>query len=624
MNLDGFSMRPLTLELERLLIGGRVDKITQQNKANLTLTIRQPGKTLLLRISTAPQNPSVHVVDKSPENLPEPPTFCMVLRKNLEGGRIAAVRQHQLDRIIFVDIDSIGAGGRIQTFTLAAELIGKYSNLILISDGRIVDALKRIGTTSSRVRTVLPNQDYQLPPAQDKLDIFAAEVDEILSRIKLDENSRLDKAIMNACQGFGPQSVRETIYLAGLPVDMKISALDAKDFDSLRDALTEIRDEAKNPTPCMIINSGENFSVRGEQVGTLTTTRRDNCSPAFKAGRDGAKNPTPCMVVDSGKILAISAVKLNYLRGDVRTFDTLSQLLEVADALTNAYVPPDKEKFAKLTTNELRRAVNKIAVLEAELANAENADDWRIRADNLSTYRYQLKDHADAEITVPNIYSETGEEISIPLDRRLTVAANVTACYKKYDKLKRSTKFIAAQIELCRTEIAYLETVAHALTASTTLADIDEIRTELIAGGYLKDARKKSASSKKPQPLKFTAPDGTEILVGKNNAQNDRLTFKIAAPDDLWLHTKDITGSHVIVRSSNVSEETLQLAAEIAAHFSKAQASSKVPVDYVQCRYVKKPSGAKPGFVIFTNQRTLYVTPRESLETFLSTDDLSK
>ena len=580
MNLDGFSMRPLTLELEKILVGGRVDKITQQNKANLTFTIRQPGKTLLLRISLAPQNPSVHVISKAPENLPEPPTFCMVLRKNLEGGRIAAIRQHQLDRIIFIDVDSIGAGGRIQTFTLAAELIGKYSNLILISDGRIVDALKRIGTTSSRVRTVLPNQDYQLPPAQDKLDIFAADVDEILSRVKLDANSRLDKAIMNSCQGFGPQSVRETIYLAGLPVDMKVAALDEKDFDSLRDALIEIR--------------------------------------------DGAKNPTPCMVVDAGKVLAISAVKLNYLRGEVRTFETLSELLEVADALTNAYVPPDKEKFAKLTTNELRRAVNKISVLEAELAAAENADDWRIRADNLSTYRYQLKDHADDEVTVPNIYSETGEEISIPLDRRLTVAANVQACYKKYDKLKRSTKFIAEQIELCRTEIAYLETVAHALTASTTLADIDEIRTELIAGGYLKDARKKSASSKKPQPLKFVAPDGTEILVGKNNAQNDRLTFKIAAPDDLWLHTKDITGSHVIVRSSNVSEETLQLAAEIAAHFSKAQGSSKVPVDYVQCRYVKKPSGAKPGFVIFTNQRTLYVTPRDDLEKFLTVDDLSR
>ncbi len=557
-------MRPLTIELQTALVGGRVDKITQQNKANLTLTIRRPGKTLMLRLSTAPQNPSVHLLSTSPENLREPPTFCMVLRKNLEGGRIAAIRQHELDRIIFIDVDSIGAGGRIQTFTLAAELIGKYSNLILVADGLIVDALKRIGTNSSRVRTVLPNQPYQLPPAQDKLDIFATDVEKILSRIKLDGTLRLDKAIMNACQGFGPQSVRETIYLAGLPADIKISALDDSDFDSLRGALIEIR--------------------------------------------DGATSPTPCMVVDAGKVVAISAVKLNYLRGDVRTFDTLSELLETADALTNAYVPPDKEKFSKLVRNELHRATNKIAVLTDELAAAENADLWRIRADNLSTYRYRFKDHADAEVTVENIYD--GAEISIPLDRRLTIAANVTACYKKYDKLKRSTRFIAEQIDLCREEIAYLETIAHALTSSTTLADVDEIRAELIAGGYLKDARKRTAPSKKPQPLKFTAPDGTEILVGKNNAQNDRLTFKLAAPDDLWLHAKDITGSHVIVRSSRVSDETLNFAAQIAAYFSKARDSSNVPVDYVPCKFVKKPSGAKPGFVIFTNQRTLYVTPQ--------------
>ena len=565
-------MRPLTLELEKFLVGGRVDKITQQNKANLTMTIRQPGKTFLLRLSTAPQNPSVHVLKKSPENLPEPPTFCMVLRKNLEGGRIAAIRQHELDRIIFIDVDSIGAGGKIQTFTIAAELIGKYSNLILIFDGQIIDALKKIGTNSSRVRTVLPNQNDQLPPAQDKLDIFSCDVEKILERIQADKTLRLDKAIMNSCQGFGPQSVKETIFLSGLPNDIKISALDAADFDSLKNSLIEIR--------------------------------------------DAAKNPTPCMIEDAGKILAISAVKLNYLRGNVRTFETLSELLEVADEISGSYIPPDKEKFSKLVNNELRRATNKISVLENELAAAENADDWRIRADNLSTYRYQFKDHADDEITVDNIYD--GEKISIPLDRRLTIAANVQACYKKYDKLKRSTKFIAEQIELCREEIFYLESVAHSLTASPTLVDIDEIRTELISGGYLKEAKKRTAPSKKPQPLKFLAPDGTEILVGKNNSQNDRLTFKIAAPDDLWLHTKEITGSHVIVRSSNVSDETLQLAAELAAHFSKAQNSSKVPVDYVQCKFVKKPSGAKPGFVIFTNQRTLYVTPSDELKNILA------
>ena len=548
-------MRPLTLELEKNLVGGRVDKITQQNKANLTFTIRQPGKTFLLRISLAPQNPSVHIIKKSPENLPEPPTFCMVLRKNLEGGRIAAIRQHELDRIIFIDVDSIGAGGKIQTFTLAAELIGKYSNLILINDGQIVDALKKIGTNSSRVRTVLPNQIYQLPPAQGKLDIFSCDVEKILERIQSDESARLDKAILNSCQGFSPTLAKEVAFQA--------------EQKNLLDALKKIR---------------ENFS--------------------------------PCMIQDdAGKILAVSAVKLNYLNGNVRTFETLSELLEVADEFLGSYIPPDKERFKKLVNNELRRATNKISVLENELAAAENADDWRIRADNLSTYRYQLKDHADDLITVENIYD--GEKISIPLDKKLTVSANIQACYKKYDKLKRSTKFIAAQIELCREEIFYLETLSHALTTSTTIADIDEIRTELIAGGYLKENKKRSALSKKPQPLKFIAPDGTEILVGKNNAQNDRLTFKIAAPDDIWLHTKNITGSHVIIRSSNVSDETLQFAAELAAYFSKARDSSKVPVDYVQCKFVKKPSGAKPGFVIFTNQRTLYVTPRKGLEKFL-------
>ena len=547
MNLDGFSMRPLVLELEKLLVGGRVDKITQQNKANFTFTIRQPGKTFLLRLSTAPQNPSVHLIKKAPENLPEPPTFCMVLRKNLESGRIAAIHQHELDRIIFIDVDSIGAGGKIQTFTLAAELIGKYSNLILISDGQIIDALKKIGTNTSRVRTVLPNQSYQLPPAQNKLDIFSCDVEKILERIQSDESARLDKAILNSCQGFSPTLAKEVAFQA--------------EKTNLLDALIKIR---------------ENFS--------------------------------PCMIQDdAGKILAISAVKLNYLRGNVRTFETLSELLEVADEIAGSYVPPDTERFTKLVNNELRRAVNKISVLENELAAAEDADLWRIRADNLSTYRYQLKNHADDEISVENIYD--GQKISIPLDKKLTVSANIQACYKKYDKLKRSTKFIAEQIKICREEIIYLKSVAHSLENSATLADIEEIRAELIAGGYLKDAKKRSALSKKPQPLKFIAPDGTEILVGKNNAQNDRLTFKIAAPDDIWLHTKDITGSHVIIRCGGLepSAETLLYAAHLAAKFSKAAGSSKVPVDYTLCKFVKKPSGAKPGFVIFTNQRTIFV-----------------
>ena len=566
MNLDGFSMRPLTLELANLLIGGRVDKITQQNKANFTITIRTLGQSHLLRISIAPQNPSIHIIKNSPENLPEPPTFCMVLRKNLEGGRIADIRQFELDRIIFIDIDTIGAGGKIQTLTLAVELIGKYSNIILISDGKIIDALKKVGTNSSRVRTVLPNQIYQMPPAQNKLDIFSTDAAEIVDKIKSDKSARLDKAVMNFCQGFGPQSVKETIFAAGLPNDIKISELDDADFLSLQNSLTEIK--------------------------------------------IAAQNPAPCIVEDAGKVLAISAVKLNYFaQGTVQTFDTISEMLEKADELLGSYTPPDKERFSKLLHNELKRATNKISVLESELAAAESADDWRIKADNLSTYRYNFKDHADEIISVQNIYSETGEEILIQLDRKLTIADNVQNFYKIYDKLKRSTAHITEQIQKCRAEISYLESVEHSLTTAVNLVDIDEIRAELTAGGYLKAEKKKTAPSKKPEPFKFTAPDGTEILIGKNNAQNDRLTFKIAAPDDIWLHTKEITGSHVIIRCGGVepSAETLLFAAELAAKFSKAAGSSKVPVDYTLCKFVKKPSGAKPGFVIFTNQKTLYV-----------------
>lgn len=546
MNLDGLSMRPLTLELKNVLVGGRIDKIFQHNKSNFTFTIRQPGQTFLLKISVAPQNPSVFITKNSLENLPEPPTFCMVLRKNLENGRISDIRQHQLDRIIFFDVDTIGVGGKIQTLTLSIELIGKYSNLILLHENKIVDALKKIGKNSSRVRTVLPNQIYQLPPAQNKSDIFSVNIDEISKTLSP------DKSIMNFFQGFGPQTTQEIIF-------------------------------------------------QSQSIGL---------NNSLKKILQNIKNPTPCFIENAGKILAVSAIKLNYFpQGNVKTFENISEMLDVADQISATYSPPDKEKFLKLIHNELKRANNKILILQSELDNANNAEDFKIFADNLSTYRYQFKDHADDEIIVPNIYSEIGEEIKIPVDKKITINSNVQNFYKKYDKLKRSKNFITEQIEKCRAEIFYLESVEHSLNSGETLAEIDEIRAELINGGYLKEFRKKSASSKKSEPFKFFAPDGTEILIGKNNSQNDKLTFKIAEPNDIWLHTKEITGSHVIIRCNGIfpSEETLFFAAKLAVKFSKAAGSSKVPVDYTFCKFVKKPSGAKPGFVIFTNQKTVYV-----------------
>ena len=580
MSLDGFSMRPLTRELDTALAGGRIDKITQPNKQSIILSVRQPGQNFLLHISINSQNPSAHLLEKNLENPPEPPVFCMVLRKQIETGRIAKVHQHGLDRLLLIDIDSLAAGGRIVTKTLVLELMGKYSNIILVQDGIIIDALRKIGANSSRVRTVLPGQTYELPPGQEKKDLFTDDSAAIMAIVRKDPALRLDKALLAACMGFGPVSAKEVCFSAGLAPSMRIETLDEADFKAVEAALQEIRESA--------LHAG------------------DASAPEDKA---------VLLLGENQKVLAMAAFPLHYLpEATVLTFPTISAMLEKADSLLGSYVLPDKDRFRKLVKNEKNRAENKLTKLDEEIAAAENAEEFKVRGDNLMTYQYQFKDREDASVTVPNIYSETGETITIPLDQRLTLVENMQACYKKYDKLKRAQELLQVQRRECEANIAYLESIEASLLASSSLAEIAEIHNELIAAGYLREKPKKKNNDKPARPFHFRAPDGTDILVGKNNYQNDKLTFKTARYNDTWFHTKDIPGSHVVLQNGGTepSEEDILLAASLAAHFSKARGSSKIPVDYTEIRYVKKPSGSKPGFVIFTNQKTLYITPDEA------------
>ena len=574
MSLDGFSMRPLTRELDDILSGGRIDKITQPNKQSIILSIRQPGQNYLLHISISPQNPSAHLLEKNMENPPEPPAFCMLLRKHIETGRIAAIRQHGLDRLILIDIDSLAGGGQIVTKTLVLELMGKYSNIILVQDGQILDALRKVGTNSNRFRTVLPGDAYELPPGQDKLNLFDASLEEVLSSLKSQpEDMRLDKALLEVCMGFGPVSAKEVCFSAGLAASTHLSQLEEVDFQSISDALKEL----------------------------LDAVQPESLSPTLLLG-------------ENKKVTAMASFPLHYQpEAECITFDSISQLLEKADLLYGSYILPDKDRFQKLVKNELNRAENKLVKLDAEIDEAENAELYRKRGDNLMTYQYQFHDREDTEITVTDIYSETGEMITIPLDQRLTLVENMQACYKKYDKLKRGKEMLQNQRKECELSISYLESIESSLLASSSLAEIAEIHNELVSGGYLREKLKKKNNDKPAHPFHFHAPDGTSILVGKNNYQNDKLTFKTASFNDIWLHTKDIPGSHVILRCGGAepAEETLLLAAELAVYFSKARGSSTVPVDYVEVRRVKKPSGAKPGFVIFTEQSTLYITPDE-------------
>ena len=571
MSLDGISMHPLAIELDRAVAGGRIDRINQPSKQSIVMSLRLPGKNVLLHITINPQNPAMHLIDKAPENPPEPPMFCMVLRKHLETGRIAGVRQYGLDRLLIMDIDFLSAGGKIITKTLVVELMGKYSNIILVQDGIIIDALRKVGTNSSRVRTVLPGDAYVLPPQQDKLNLLETPIREAIAAIRTKGDMKLSKAILDTCLGFGPVTAKEAAYGAGLPASMAISQLNEGDFASLENALQEITDSFREP-----------------------------CGAAS-------------IVIDkNNKPLATASFPLHYFTNEtILTFPTISEMLGRASSLTGSYQIPDKDRFRKLMKNELNRAENKVQKLRDDIAAADNAEEYRIKADNLMTYQYQFQDRVDAEVTVPNIYSETGESITIRMDQRLSVVENVQAYYKKYDKLKRGKELLEQQLQHCLDDIQYMSSIEASLESSTRLAEINDIKAELIASGILREKPKKHAAEKQSQPFKFTAPDGTQILVGKNNYQNDRLTFKTANPGDIWLHTQNIPGSHVILRcdGDEPAEDTLLLASYLAVHFSKAQGSSKVPVDYTRARFVKKPSGAKPGFVIFTNQTTLYVTP---------------
>lgn len=575
MSLDGISMHPLAIELDRAVAGGRIDRINQPSKQSIVMSLRLPGKNVLLHITINPQNPAMHLIDKAPENPPEPPMFCMVLRKHLETGRIAGVRQYGLDRLLIMDIDFLSAGGRIITKSLVVELMGKYSNIILVQDGIIIDALRKVGTNSSRVRTVLPGDEYALPPQQDKLNLLETPVSEVIAVIKAKCDMKLSKAILDTCLGFGPVTAKEAAYGAGLPASMTISQLNDGDFASLENSLCEITDSFREP------------------CGTAT------------------------IVIDkNNKPLATASFPLHYFTEETAlTFPTISEMLGRASSLTGSYQIPDKDRFKKLMKNELNRAENKVQKLRDDIAAADNAEEYRIKADNLMTYQYQFQDRVDAEVTVPNIYSETGESITIRMDQRLSVVENVQAYYKKYDKLKRGKELLEQQLQHCLDDIQYMSSIEASLESSTRLAEINDIKAELIASGILREKPKKHAAEKQSQPFKFTAPDGTQILVGKNNYQNDRLTFKTANPGDIWLHTQNIPGSHVILRcdGDEPAEDTLLLASYLAVHFSKAQGSSKVPVDYTRARFVKKPSGAKPGFVIFTNQTTLYVTPEAEI-----------
>jgi predicted ribosome quality control (RQC) complex YloA/Tae2 family protein len=559
MSFDGLVTHAITHELQGL-IGGRITKVYQPGEAELVLHIRSQGKNHKLLLSAHPAYARVQLTDIPQENPPEPPMFCMLLRKHSEGGIVEAIKQVGMERIIHFDFRSRDELGDEVTRRLIIEIMGRHSNIILIDPAThtIIDGIKRVGHAVSQHRQIYPGAAYVAPPAQDKADPLSIGHEAFIAGF--DYNSgRLDKQMVARFTGLGPLIAKEIIHMAGMATR-----------DQLWRAFDEVMDKAR----------------RHQYAPTITKT----ADKSF-----------------------FSLWPLTHVTGEAKSYPTMSACLEhffFGKAERDRVRQQTVDLIRKLK-NEIDKHEKKITILTDELASADQADIWRIRGELITSYMHQIK-RGDTEVRVVNYYEEGAPETTIALDPLLTPAENAQRYFKKYNKLKAAKKWNAEQIEKAKQDKAYLESVLVQLENST-LREVEQIREELVEEGWLRAQPKKNQRKKKevPAPLAVQASDGTTILIGKNNKQNDYLTHQLARATDTWLHTKDIPGSHVVIRAKTVSEETLMEAAMLAAYFSKARESSQVPVDFTLIKHVKKPSGARPGFVIYEQQQTIYVTPDE-------------
>ncbi|MFC3040274.1 NFACT family protein [Virgibacillus xinjiangensis] len=570
MPFDGIVTRAVTEELKRELLPGKIAKIHQPTESELVFTVRSRGKKHTLLFSIHPTYARFHLTDDVYQNPKEPPMFCMVLRKHLSGAIIEEIEQYGMERIVTFSVRTRNEIGDISYKSLVMELMGKHSNIMLVDNDKrqIVDSFKHISIAQNRHRTILPGHEYKLPPMQDKLNPL--QMDSGLLTQKLDFNAgRLDKQIVGTLVGFSPFIAKELTIQAGLG---DVGKYEAK-FKELQGKLINHEYD-----PAIYRNGKEDFHV-----------------------------------------LPISS-----LHGEREDFSRVNSML---DAFFSGKAERDRVKqqakdLYRFIKNEKDKNHRKLKKHKQTLKKAEGADRYQKLGELLTAHLHLVK-NGDSSVNVVDYYDPEKKEMTIELNPNKTPSENAQAYYKSYQKLKNSKQAVEKEIQKANQELEYLDQLLQQIDVAST-EDIDEIREELREEGYLKRQRTRSKNKnkpKKPVPEKYQATDGTPILVGKNNKQNEYVTTKVAHRDDIWLHTKDIPGSHVIIRSDDPSEETLLEAAEIAAYFSKSQASSSVPVDYTRVRHVKKPNGAKPGFVTYDNQKTLYVTPQEKTIQSLKEDN---
>lgn len=578
MALDGGYLRYICNEINNTIVNSRVEKVYQPNKDEIVLGFRGINGANKLLLSARANSPRVNFTSYAPENPKVPPMLCMLFRKKLCGAKLIEARQPQMERTLFLDFDATNDFGDHIKLTLAVEIMGKYSNVIFIDEnGKIIDALKRVDPTMSSQRLVLPTLEYNMPPSQDKINILESTAEEVVERLCSNfVDTKLSKALLNNVQGVSPIVCREIEYLTGKGADVTTGKLDEKLKNRLCFFLNRFIDTLKN-------YSG-----------------------------------TPCMVVTNGKPMDFSFIDITQY-GDVaeiKKADSFSQLLD--DFFTERdmveRMKVKAQDLNRLISNTTERLSKKINTQTIELSQCVDREPLRIKGDLLQANLYRIN-KGEKSVTVENFY-DNNNPITIELNPALTPSQNSQRYYKNYRKAKTAEQVLKVQIEKAKEELEYIGTVSECLSRATTEAELSEIRTELAEQGYIKLSKGKQKKVSALPPIKYKSTNGFTILVGRNNKQNDKLTLKMASKNDIWLHTKDIHGTHTIIltEGKEVDEQTLIEAGQITAYHSKAKNSSQVPVDYTLVRNVSKPSGAKPGMVIYVKNKTLYVKPNAMAE----------
>lgn len=558
MSFDGVFTHAMINELRETLLSGRISKIHQPYENEVVLVIRSRGKNQRLLLSAHPSYARIQITQIDYQNPDTPPNFVMMLRKHLDGAILESIEQIENDRVIHFHFTKRDELGDLQNIILIVELMGRHSTIILVNkeSGKILDAIKHIGSSQNTYRSLLPGVDYIAPPEQNQLNPFSQEKEKVFHR--LSQMDLTPKGIQQQFQGIG--------------------------FDTAQELVARL---TERPNEKMLV---------WQEFFTAIDTQR---------------SPSIYEVAEKEYFTPINYRFFDSNTQQKKMYPTLSALL---DAFYQEKAEKDRAKqqggeLIRKIENELKRNRNKLKKREQTLKDSENAEDYRRDGELLTTFMAQVPRGAN-EVTLPNYYEED-RPITIKLDPALTPNQNAQKYFHRYQKLKNAVKLIGKQIEEAKNEIDYLESVLSQLEIAGPM-DIEVIKEELTAEGYLKKKSSKKQKRKKPsQPDQYLSTDGTLILVGKNNLQNDQLSLKTAKKTDYWLHAKNIPGSHVIIKSDQPSDETITEAAELAAYFSKYRHSAQVPVDLVQVKHLRKPNGAKPGYVIYENQKTIIVTPEE-------------